>query len=200
MTKVFFCEDTGIMRRSLRRYSSGEGVKCPSQYGYHNAQVHLDDEARGDETMSGDLWPHDDRRWPSKCDNCDYRFTEGDGWQLFHEALYRRLDTGVVRPWRSMPVGAVRDLTWLHDRPSFCGPDGRSLECRTPGGDWIIDSRAKNCTLPNDSIHKCWVRHGRPEDGTLHVDKKGNTCSAGAGSIDTGRWHGFLHNGQLVPC
>jgi hypothetical protein len=51
--------------------------------------------------------------------------------------------------------------------------------------------------MKDDNIHRCWVRHGRPEDGTLHVDKAGNTCRAGAGSIDTGKWHGFLHNGEL---
>jgi hypothetical protein len=34
-----------------------------------------------------------------------------------------------------------------------------------------------------------------PKTGRLHVDKNGNTCAAGAGSIITGKWHGFLHNG-----
>jgi len=78
------------------------------------------------------------------------------------------------------------------------GPDGRTLIVRCPDGhDWIIDSRASNCTKKDDNAHWCWVRHGKPEDGTLHVDKNGNTCAAGAGSIDTGKWHGFLHNGEL---
>ena len=54
--------------------------------------------------------------------------------------------------------------------------------------------------MKTDNVHKCWVRHGRPEDGTLHVDKNGKTCAAGAGSILTSKWHGFLHNGHLVPC
>ena len=51
--------------------------------------------------------------------------------------------------------------------------------------------------MPGDDVHRCWVRHGRPEDGTLHVDKNGQTCAAGAGSIQTHNWHGFLHNGVL---
>lgn len=59
---------------------------------------------------------------------------------------------------------------------------------------------ASNCTMPDDKNHKCWVRHGRPEDGTLHVDKNGHTCAAGAGSIVAGNYHGFLHNGHLTPC
>jgi hypothetical protein len=54
--------------------------------------------------------------------------------------------------------------------------------------------------MKDDMAHFCWVRHGRPEDGNLHVDKNGQTCSAGGGSIDTGKWHGFLHNGELNPC
>lgn len=64
----------------------------------------------------------------------------------------------------------------------------------------MIDGRASNCTMPDDNVHKCWVRHGRPEDGTLHVDKNGNTCAAGAGSIATPNFHGFLHNGDLSAC
>ena len=78
------------------------------------------------------------------------------------------------------------------------GDDHRSLVIKCPDGhDWMIDLRARNCTMKDESTHHCWVRHGRPEDGTLHVDKNGLTCDAGAGSIDTGTWHGFLHNGEL---
>jgi len=64
----------------------------------------------------------------------------------------------------------------------------------------MIDSRASNCTMPDDNAHRCWVRHGRPEDGTLHVDKNGLTCAAGGGSILAGNYHGFLHHGHLVEC
>jgi hypothetical protein len=46
--------------------------------------------------------------------------------------------------------------------------------------------------------HKCWVRHGDPKTGTVHVDKNGVTCGAGAGSIASGSYHGFLHNGFLT--
>jgi hypothetical protein len=65
-------------------------------------------------------------------------------------------------------------------------------------GDWIIDSRGDQLPpKPDDNEYMCWVRHGRPEDGTLHVDKNGNTCSAGAGSIQTKSWHGFPQHGFL---
>lgn len=80
--------------------------------------------------------------------------------------------------------------------------EGRHLFVIVPEGHWWnIDGRASNCTMKDDRTHRCWVRHGdptRPE--TLHVDKNGDTCSAGAGSILAGDYHGFLHNGQLVKC
>lgn len=82
-----------------------------------------------------------------------------------------------------------------------------------------IDAEASNCTRPQretrsdgrtyrtERTHYCWVRHGDPRDPLgvktgqpLHVDKNGNTCAAGAGSILQKTWHGFLHNGYLVQC
>src|SRR5262245_7846725 len=32
--------------------------------------------------------------------------------------------------------------------------------------------RSSNCRMKDDDTHHCWVRHGRPEDGTL-LDKNG---------------------------
>jgi hypothetical protein len=116
------------------------------------------------------------------------------------EILYRRSDTGGVTTLRDAPVGAMWDATWFDDDPLYTGADGISLVVRTPGGTWMVDSRASNCTLPDDDVHKCWVRHGDPRTGELHVDKNGVTCSAGAGSILSGSYHGFLHNGYLVSC
>ena len=83
--------------------------------------------------------------------------------------------------------------------------DGKHLICMVPDKDWPeghpwqIDGRAGNCTMKDERTHRCWVRHGSPEDGTLHVDKAGHTCKAGAGSIQTNNWHGFLHQGCLEP-
>lgn len=138
---------------------------------------------------------------------------------------YRRLDTGqTFHNSRALPPGACWEMrpiygsrhNWvshldddgkpfaeadrarLLDRP---GPDGRVLIVRLPDGhDWVIDSRASNCTMPNDDTHWCWVRSGRPEDRTLDVGKGGHTCAAGAGSIATGSYHGFLRQGALVRC
>jgi len=63
----------------------------------------------------------------------------------------------------------------------------------------MIDGPANNCTRkddPGQKHHHCWVRHGVPP--SITVDKNGPTCEAGAGSILTKNWHGFLRNGMLV--
>jgi hypothetical protein len=112
---------------------------------------------------------------------------------VFERQLYMDRD-GVVKILDGAPAGSC----WEDGTGRTRGPDGRGLIVRCPDGfNWSIDGRCSNCNLPQDTAHRCWVRHGRPEDGTLHVDKDGLTCSAGAGSIDTGRWHGFLHRGSL---
>lgn len=200
--RVFFCEPAGF-RRSLRRYVASDVERCASAFGYHNASAVLDEIA--EPCVSGEgLWPGDDPRWPVACAACGRAFTADDPKQLFCDALYRRADTGAIATWNEMPIGAVRNDEYLATRPHWQGPDGRVLVCKVPapersGGktDWIIDSRASNCTMPEEWTHRCWVRHGKPEDGTLHVDKNGNTCGAGGGSIVTPGWHGFLHGGVL---
>lgn len=120
----------------------------------------------------------------------------GDGRKgIAQERLWKRVDTGEERMLRDFPAGAMWFADWLED--FHVGPDGRCLVVKTPGGDWVIDSRASNCTLPNDKEHKCWIRHGTAPDIT--VDKNGKTCAAGAGSIGIGTYHGFLRNGHLEP-
>lgn len=194
--RVFFIEPTGRDRLSLRRYAKGE---C-SPYGYHNAIVPIGEEVRPADASIGDHHPHDDPRWPKTCDACGHLFEDGDEWQLFRNEIYRRADTGEEMTLRDVPVGACWNAAWFVERHRYVGPDGRCLVVKTPGGDWVIDGRANNCTMPDDNVHRCWVRHGRPEDGTLHVDKNGHTCAAGGGSIQAGAYHGFLHNGYLTDC
>lgn len=99
-----------------------------------------------------------------------------------------------------LPPGGVWEGLDLEGKPlEPTGPDGRQLWVVLPNGHvWCIDGRASNCTMPDDDEHRCWVRHGSPEDGTLTVDKAGHTCKAGAGSILAGNYHGFLEDGALV--
>lgn len=112
------------------------------------------------------------------------------------EQLYRRVDNGDIGTINSFGVGAIWEATWFNGFKGYCGTDGKSYIVKTPGGDWMIDGRASNCTLPEDDEHKCWCRHGVAPDFT--VDKNGLTCNAGAGSIAIGNYHGFLKNGYLV--
>lgn len=93
------------------------------------------------------------------------------------------------------------DMFWSTFSSGGCSthepPCERHLMVVCPDGHWWdIDGRASNCTMKDDKQHRCWVRHG--ELPKISVDKNGLTCSAGAGSILTDRWHGFLRNGELV--
>lgn len=178
--KIFFCEqlDVGLCENI---YECG---KCE-----HWTRVTLP------ERMTHDEWsalPFGGSHLCEKCGNPAGMVSRGLCW------FYRRTDTGeeIGGGRRALPPGAV----WATDHGPR-GPDGRSLYCMTPGGEWCIDGRAKNCTLPDDDEHRCWVRTGRPEDGTLDVGKSApgqRTCSAGAGSIGQPGYHGFLRHGYLV--
>lgn len=99
------------------------------------------------------------------------------------------------------PVGAMWYACWLPPKWTWNNETGPHLMVRVPNGplqlrDWDIDARASNCGLPEDKLHRCWVRHGEPPN--VHVDKAGVTCNAGAGSISMPQWHGFLDHGLLV--
>lgn len=117
------------------------------------------------------------------------------------EYEWKRLDTGETKwGWpHDFGPGAMylaanhhengRGYWWDNDADTH-------LIVQTPGGSWDVDSRASNCTMKEDRQHRCWIRHGEPPNVT--VDKAGNTCGAGAGSIMCGNYHGFLQNGSLT--
>lgn len=109
--------------------------------------------------------------------------------------VFRRVDTGEEMFLADAPPGAMWDAYWMPS--AMRQADGRYLVVKLPNGhDWSIDSRASNCGRPDDDAHQCWVRHGEPPDIT--VDKNGDTCDAGAGSILSGDYHGFLRDGYLT--
>jgi hypothetical protein len=207
--RCFFLQETNFYRKELRRYRPSykdgkhiEELPC-SAHGYHTTSVVIEpllelakQPCNGDD--ESDV-PHSDPRWPKQCDCGNYVFWELDLRQINYQSLYRRSDTGELVALREAPPGAIWDAHWMAHKVS----DGHYYCVKLPNGhDWAIDSRASNCTRPNEP-HQCWVRHGVPPD--LHVDKNGDTCAAGAGSIDSGagttsHWHGFLHHGHLVTC
>lgn len=213
MTATFWLEATDHVAVGLRRYTLGEGgFDCA--HGHHRALVYTGREDAtytehdgGRRTLASrpDVG-HDDPRWPTRCEHCDYQFTEADQWQVWQEQLYLRTDTGELRVLhQSAPTpdassaepGACWDAWWMPE--NWKGSDGIALMVRLPDGhDWHVDSRASNCGSPDDDEHACWVRHGDPRECRVTVDKDGQTCSAGAGSIASPNWHGFLRDGQLV--
>lgn len=119
-----------------------------------------------------------------------------------NETHWQRMDTGELTTLKDAPPGAMWNAEWLQGFPGWCGDDGLALIVKLPNGnDWHIDGVANNCPDKEDSNaggHKCWVRHGTAPNIT--VDKNGNTCNAGGGSISSGSYHGFLRNGEFVDC
>ncbi len=131
-------------------------------------------------------------------------FDNGDTMVL-EDTLWRRTDTGDLNTLQGHPAGAMWFAPWLDNL--FAPQLEHVLIVKTPGGDWVIDSEASNCTMPapawtkesapkRQSDHHCWILHGIAPNVT--VDKNGVTCGAGGGSIGQERWHGFLRNGHLV--
>jgi len=191
------------VRLRLRRFkwTTDKGVGCANNPGRgHNAEVLIGDEdcPLNENRTHGDLHPHDDDRWPTKCEHCDYTFVDEDQWQLNPDRLHESSADHKPMTLHEAPPGAMWYADWYH----FRGPDDRCLVVRCPNGmDWIIDSRASNCTKPNDKEHNCWYRTGEPPNVTIvHPHKK--SCSAGAGSIGIGSkdkyYHGFLRGGKLT--
>ena len=200
--KCFMLEEIGKIKRYLRHSHAfhANNVVCTAPYRYMNGMTFLDIIDHPVKTYIGvqnvDV-PFDDPRWVKKCD-CGHVFTMDDVSVIHVESLYKRSDTGEITTLRDAPVGAMWDQWWMHEFKRFCGLDGLSfvVKCPPDGREWCIDSVANNCTKPTDFVHKCWVRHGVPPN--LTVDKDGETCAAGAGSILLPKWHGFLRNGYLV--
>lgn len=199
MTKCFFTSPVDRAALYLRRYVSNSSGQCTGPMSFHNNMTYFGEV--GIKTDAEGCWsgsermdvPHDDPRWPTHC-SCGYQFTEQDEWQHFVDRLY----TDGTRTWphRELPVGAMFYADWYPQNMFWDNKTDGHLMVVTPGGEWNIDARASNCTLPDDRQHRCWVRHGEPP--TIHVDKVGHTCAAGAGSILQKSYHGFLHNGHLT--
>ncbi len=214
--KVFLLTQAARKRIELRRYANDDAKSCPRGWGFHNADKVIDEIDApiiaelpdSFETNDEPKIPHDDPRWPIKCDACAYEFKPNDEWQVNDHRLYSGAPDGKLYTLRDAPIGAAYFAWWLHHTyegkvhclywKDNCHQSHVIVKLPPDGWDWDVDSRASNCTMKDDVVHRCWVKHGSLRDGTFHVDKNGVTCSAGAGSILTPRWHGFLHNGELV--
>ena len=208
--KCFLVTETPRFRASLRRFTYSSHSTCAAHPTWgHDATSPMIAVIEGvktadgywdlDKTEKGHMPPRDDPRWPVKCDACDYLFAPTDHWQLFCDHIYVDAD-GAEHSRRGPTPGMMWYADWLGE--SYRGPDGHCLVVTCPGGgEWIIDGPASNCTKREDhgpygQAHRCWVRHGTPPNIT--VDKNGLTCAAGAGSIISGSYHGFLRDGEFT--
>lgn len=179
---------------------------CPDG-GSHFAQRVLDE----DTTELPDLWSPDASDWDGACIRCGEEIPWGAmrdccGDQDCDEIVpVVSRSAGRTTIWDT-PSGQLEpgDMYWGEQHgPYGCyhwdNCDGRHLHVLLPNNfPWDIDSRASNCNLPDDRQHRCWVREGEPPNIT--VGKAGLTCSAGAGSIASGTYHGFLRNGVFTDC
>jgi hypothetical protein len=177
--------------------------QCPIYGDYHRGVVVFEEfEYDPEQEFPKRNLEFDKAPFPARCE-CGFSFTSERSNSLSCGHRLIRKDTGETqRHIHQFGTGAMWRATWYkNDTTGLYGWDWDNateapLIVRTPGGDWNIDGRASNCTMPNDKTHRCWVRHGEPPN--IHVDKNGHTCGAGAGSIIAGNYHGFLHNGQLT--
>lgn len=116
-----------------------------------------------------------------------------------YEPIYRRPDTGEEKTLSEWEPGAMWYADWLDS--TFTPQLDHVLIVKLPNRDeWVIDAQCSNCTMKGDiwqREHHCWVIEGQnlPK---ISVGKNGKTCSAGAGSIMSGDYHGFLRDGNLT--
>lgn len=194
--QCFLLEPTDRARESLRRYrSSGKGDPCPLPHGYHDASVAIGEiglliveGARGYNGYGDDKHHHSDPQWPTAC-ACGYVFGDGDEWQHNVDRLFRGSPGGQLVTLDEAAPGAMWYAPWYEN--VYKGPDGRCLVVKTPGGDWIVDSKASNGTPDNPG----WTRTGEPPRVTARP-----SIGIGHGPNGGFRYHGFLTDGRLEEC
>ncbi|MCC7229784.1 MAG: hypothetical protein IT203_05270 [Fimbriimonadaceae bacterium] len=188
--QCFLVEETGNSAIFLRRYASGS--VCSGKMGFHNASVQIDQQpTKFDsegylETVTPP--PKDDPRWPTRCE-CGYEFTAQDEWQCYQDELFISKNPE-INNWsgtcRQMPPGAMAYISRYQTWPFYYpGDDGKVLMVMTPGGEWVIDSRANNG--PKDA--RGWTRSGTPP-----------LVTANPSILIGDRYHGWLRNGWLEEC
>ena len=81
------------------------------------------------------------------------------------DGVYGTLTGEEVAGSQALPIGALWWMTAEEAHGAAAGPDGLVVYCVCPGPQhWCIDGRASNCTLPADTVHRCWIRHGTVGD------------------------------------
>lgn len=163
-----------------------EGIRDVDGHMQHSAKVAVE---RDSENESGVRIRYDWLPW--RCERC---LAPYDGEELRRHAgssVVYNTESGKPEP------GDLFFTEETHKCFHWDNCDGRHLHAVCPNGQvWDVDSRATNCNMPEDRTHRCWVREGEPPNVT--AGKAGHTCTAGAGSILAGDYHGFLTNGAFT--
>ena len=195
--QCFLLVPTPLVLISLRRYAYRDKERLCVDGRIHDAAVIIgqeeSSESRGD--RGGTRFPKDDPRWPKVCACCAYEFQDADEWQNF-DRLYSGAPDGNLYTLHHDPAqgGAPPGAMWFTPWMDFPGSiyhqqrgGGPHLCCRTPGGDWDIDSKSSN--------GEGWTREGEPPNVTANP-------SIGAGRNPDGnyKYHGWLKNGWLDEC
>ena len=207
--ETFMLEETGRVNRYLRRFTYGQEAECsgqPEEGMGHDAWELMDqvedpfhgldpeekreaaEDAAENENrellqrgVRGDLWPHDDERWPEECELCGTPFGPDDEWMIYQRDLWTPVDPELREEMGELeladaPPGAMWDAYWL---PHESEKDGRCLVVQTPDGwEWVIDGPATN--------GGGWERKGKPPGITVSP------------SIGTPGYHGFLIDGEFT--
>lgn len=190
----FWIEPAGLISIYLRRYSARDLINpCLGEsWDYHNANTKIGEllstnnlEDRG--RICHDNHPHDDLRWPKKCDKCDYLFTPEDKYQLFTCDLYINPVTGEIKDLNHWEAGAMYNAWWYKDLgKNWQGPDGLSLMIKLPNTEWFVDGPSTG-----SKDESCWSRIGDPKT-------PGNvTARPSILYTNTPRFHAWLTNGKL---
>lgn len=208
--RVFMVEQTELQNRYLRRFTYGERKPCPEAaegvghdhwqpldcvenpvhdvHDFEERQELATEAAERDDkdflrkATVGDLWPHDDERWPEACARCGYEFEEEDEFQLHQKDLWTPTDPRLEEEHgrfelANAPVGAMWHAWWMGGEP---GPDGLYLVVKLPDGwEWELDGGASNGP-------QGWERVGKPPELTVSP------------SIASPGYHGFLVAGELT--
>lgn len=167
---------------------------CTTGHKYHRAEVELGRSDKAEDWgFAGDLSDHYNKPTAHLvCERCHQPQSGKIDRGLGHGRIYST-SSGKPEPGDVYYVRLHAPNEHCHHRWSNC--NGMHLHAVTPPGiAWDVDGRASNCTMKDETTHRCWVRHGDPAKGEpMHVDKQGPTCAAGAGSIVVDGYHGFLH-------
>lgn len=210
--RCFLVNQTGEGYESIVITEDG---KCVGDFNYHRSEVVITRYYLDESGKYPDVWAtHDERRaavipYCTRCGNHEFSEQSLDKVSGSKGRVWERADTGErADNLNDFGPGAMWEVTWYKNsetglfwHPGFENKqfDHAPLCVRTPGGDWVIDSRCNNCSLPDDLDHKCWPRAGSAPKITVSKTL-GPTCSTGGGSVITGNYHGFLRDGFLVKC